>query len=176
MKLSMPMNLLTILAGFVFTTLAVLFLIWVYQEGRGRDREVVPFLMIPAILPSLLSGFLIMRVVYKLWMVIQSGNARTSPEAAIALLFIPFFNLYWVFVAYWGLAKDYNSFAREKNLPLPVLSESLALAVCILILLSLIPVLGFVFFLINIVLQLIFVASIIQCHNRLVDARKTAQS
>jgi len=167
-KLSQAMNLVPILVGFLLTLCAVLFLTWVYLEGGGRDREVVPFLLIVAMLPSLVSGILILRVVYKLWSAIQSGSPRTSPGTAIGLLFVPLFNLYWVFEAYWGLAKDYNRFIREKNLLAPVLSEQLAVSVCILILLSLIPVVGFLFFLINIVLQLVFVASLIRCFNSMV--------
>ena len=39
---------------------------------------------------------------------IQAGGVRTTPGKAVGFLFIPFFNLYWVFTTYVGLAKDWN--------------------------------------------------------------------
>ncbi len=166
-KLSKALNLSGILLGFLLTVVSMLFLIWVYMEGGGRDREVVPMLMMVATLPSLVSGIMILRIVYKLWKAIQGGRTRTSPEVAVALLFIPFFNLYWVFQAYWGLAKDFNAYVQERNLPVPNLSEGLALAVCVLILLSMIPFLGLIFMIVGMVLQLVFVGSLIRSYNAL---------
>lgn len=45
---------------------------------------------------------------YRAWQILQPGGPRTSPGSAVGLMFIPFFNLYWVFVAYHGLAHDWN--------------------------------------------------------------------
>lgn len=49
-------------------------------------------------------------LIYKFWQVIQDGFARTSPGKAVGFLFIPFFNFYWMYVAYHGLAKDMNAY------------------------------------------------------------------
>ena len=46
-------------------------------------------------------------------------------------MFIPLFNLYWQFVAVWGLSKDLNRYSREHNIIAPQANESLALAGCI---------------------------------------------
>jgi len=49
------------------------------------------------------------------WEIIQGRGARTTPQKAILLLFIPFFNVYWIWVAAPGLAEDYNRFATAEN-------------------------------------------------------------
>ena len=43
---------------------------------------------------------------YKCWKEIPVDVARTTPGMAVGLLFIPFFNFYWYFVSYEGLAED----------------------------------------------------------------------
>ncbi len=91
-------------------------------------------------------------LLYKAWKVIQDGYARTSPGKAVGFLFIPFFQLYWIFQAYWGFARDYNAYVgrhhdvSQGGISIPSLSPGLFLAYCILSLvagfLSWIPVLG----------------------------------
>ncbi len=41
-------------------------------------------------------------LVYRMWAQIQSGHPRTTPACAVGFLFIPLFNLYWIFVAYFA--------------------------------------------------------------------------
>ena len=91
-------------------------------------------------------------LLYKAWKVIQDGHARTSPGKAVGFLFIPFFNLYWIFQAYWGFARDYNAYVlrhhdvSQGGISIPAVSANLFLSYCILSLvsgfLSWIPVLG----------------------------------
>jgi hypothetical protein len=46
---------------------------------------------------------------YRAWSCLKPGGlARTTPGAAIGYLFIPFFNMYWIFQSFLGLAKDWN--------------------------------------------------------------------
>ncbi|MGD2125640.1 MAG: hypothetical protein PVG99_06135 [Desulfobacteraceae bacterium] len=80
-------------------------------------------------------------LVYKMWAAIQDGHTRTSPGKAVGFLFIPYFNLYWVFRAFWGFAKDYNAFVSRYSIDVPKSPTGLFLAYCILtILLILVPV------------------------------------
>lgn len=51
-------------------------------------------------------------LIYRCWEIIQEGTARTTPGMAVGLLFIPFFNLYWMFVAIHGLAEDMNIYCE----------------------------------------------------------------
>lgn len=99
-------------------------------------------------------------LVYKLWETIQGGKARTTPGKACGFLFIPLFNLYWIFVAYWGWAQDFNAYVRDKGVGAPEVSETIALVLCIAVIvsipLSLIPFVGLFFGLINAVLLFLF--------------------
>jgi hypothetical protein len=160
-----------IAGGLLLTTPMVLFLVAVYAEGRGADRDVVPFLMLPAMLPAIIGMAVSVGIlVYKMWTVIQGGQVRTTPGLAVGLLFVPCFNLFWGFQAYWGWTKDYNRYIAERNLSVPRMPEGLALTVCILTVASIIPFLGSCLALINIVLLFIFMNSAINGVNALITA------
>jgi hypothetical protein len=57
-------------------------------------------------------------------------------------MFIPLFNLYWVFQAYWVFAKDYNAYLERYQLTSAKLSEGLFMANSVLTVASVIPYLG----------------------------------
>jgi hypothetical protein len=59
---------------------------------------------------TILSQVLEYVLIYKLWKVVEDGYASTTPGKAVGFLFIPFFNYYWFFRAFWGLAKDLNRY------------------------------------------------------------------
>jgi len=72
---------------------------------------------------------------YKAWDLIQDGKPRTSPGLAVGFLFIPVFSLYWIFVAFWGLAQDLNGYAEEHDMsarPAAVDRVFLALILCLI--------------------------------------------
>ncbi len=94
-------------------------------------------------------------ILYKCWAVIQDGNARTTPGKAVGFNFIPFFNFYWIFVAYSGWAKDANNYIRRYQLPVALTSEGLATAMCVLSLISIIPYVGFLTGLVVLILMII---------------------
>ena len=73
---------------------------------------------------------------FNAWASIQDGHARTTPGKAIGFLFIPFYNLYWIFQAFWGFAKDYNSYIARHKVVVSRLPEGLFLSLCILSLIS----------------------------------------
>lgn len=79
---------------------------------------------------------------YRCWKLLQDGKARTTPGKAVGFMFIPFFNLYWVFVAIAGLAKDVNQYLNERNIAGPRMNEGLALTTAILLVCGIIPWLG----------------------------------
>ncbi|MFH1035790.1 MAG: hypothetical protein V1806_14875, partial [Pseudomonadota bacterium] len=77
----------------------------------------------------------------KCWKSIQFGPAlsepaRTTPGKAVGFLFIPLFNLYWMFQAVWGLAVDLNRFCAAHRIEAPRVNESLALATCVMALVA----------------------------------------
>jgi hypothetical protein len=69
-------------------------------------------------------------LIYKLWSLIPRERAQTTPGKAIGFLFIPFFNLYWIFVAFHGLTKALNNEIKSVA-PNKQVSEGLSLACCI---------------------------------------------
>lgn len=154
--ISKPLYLGCIIGGFALSALLIVPLLLIFAEGRGRDREVAPLLMCPALLPMLLGTVMHMIVLYKMWAAIQRGAPRTTPGAAVGFLFVPFFNLYWMFQAYWGWAKDYNRYVAAGDVAAPPASEGLALTFCVLTLASIIPVIGPLFSLPNLVVLVLF--------------------
>ena len=82
-------------------------------------------------------------LLYRAWAVIQDGNASTTPEKAVGFLFIPFYNFYWIFKAWYGFARDYNRYIERYALNAPKLGEGLFLAFCILFICSMVPFLNY---------------------------------
>jgi hypothetical protein len=87
-------------------------------------------------------------LLHKMWKVVQDGQARTTPEKAVGFLFIPFFNVYWAFVAIHGLALDLNSYVRRHRAcmdgePAPT---ALSLVFCILFAIAIVPYLNLLVF------------------------------
>lgn len=110
---------------------------------------------------------------YKAWARIQDGNVRTTPGKAIGFLFIPFFNLYWIFQAIWGFSKDYNLFIERHSLSNIQLPEGLFLTLSILGLLCLIPVVGLFISLIAFVINMIAIGKICDSVNFVTNGNKT---
>ncbi len=108
---------------------------------------------------------------YKAWASIQDGHVRATPCRAIGFMFIPLFNLYWLFQAIWGFARDYNSYIVRHRVPAADLNEGLFLATCILIVISFFlgwfPLLGYFMAIAGLVLVLIVVNLVLDAVNRL---------
>lgn len=82
-------------------------------------------------------------LLYRYWAVIADHGARTTPGKAVGFLFIPLFNLYWMFVAYHGLAKDIDSYLdknRASQAPRP--TTGFILVAMIIGLLTFVPVIN----------------------------------
>ncbi|MEG2076117.1 MAG: hypothetical protein RRY34_06405, partial [Victivallaceae bacterium] len=80
-------------------------------------------------------GFMLL---YQYWKFIPKSESKTTPGEAVGYLFIPFFNLYWQFVAYWQFSKIFKTVYNLNNDSLP----NLALAICICSLVSGLPYIG----------------------------------
>jgi hypothetical protein len=113
-----------------------------------------------SLIPMLYGAIFMLVLWYKSWAAIQDGHARTTPGKAVGFLFIPFFNIYWVFQAIWGLAKDFNAFLQRNSIPAARLPEGLFLAFCILCFTTWIPILGLVLVVVNYVIGLIMVSAL----------------
>jgi hypothetical protein len=84
----------------VFGFLAVFFGIMVYVDG---PRELWRAISYVCLIPGVVFNCLIL---HRGWKAVQDGKAQTTPGKAVGFLFIPFFNLYWGFVAWYGLMQE----------------------------------------------------------------------
>lgn len=66
-------------------------------------------------------------ILYWHWTLLQGHGARTTPGKAVGFGFIPFFNFYWWFVSYAGLAQDNNRYMDEAAITGPRMSYGLAM-------------------------------------------------
>ena len=102
------------------------------------------------------SGILVYIYLYRAWKCLQPGGANVSPSAAVGFLFIPLFNIYWIFKAMGGLPKQWNlitsSYSNTKNAP----KLTLGAFICML----LIPIIGQIIWLSQITKGLNFMAAL----------------
>ena len=101
-------------------TLKSLFTWWAILMGIVTIYDVVINLIpnnsamvaISCIAEIIILAFVVLQfmLLYRFWQIIQDGFASTTPGKAVGFLFIPFFNFYWFFRAYFGLAKDQNRY------------------------------------------------------------------
>lgn len=111
-------------------------------------------------------------ILYKCWQQIQDGYARTSPGKAVGFLFIPFYNLYWIFQAYPGFVRDSNAYIQRHGLPVKLQDEGLATAYCVLTLLCLVPYLNVLAGLALFVMQIVLIKNFRDTAVDIIRARK----
>ncbi len=116
--------------------LALLFTILAMDPKTTEMAAAVP-------IPILIALITHLTFVYKFWNSIQDGHPRMTPGKAIGFLFIPFFNIYWLFQVYPGFATDYNRYIQEKGIQARPLSQGILTAMAIFILIS-IPVVNWI--------------------------------
>jgi hypothetical protein len=68
-------------------------------------------------------------LLYRAWRIVYDGRSGPTPGRAVGFLFIPFFNLYWVFIAIFGLARALNRFVRRYDLDAPTASPPLGFTI-----------------------------------------------
>jgi hypothetical protein len=110
----------------------------------GATEEPFPGVMfiLLGFLAAIYSAVVFCVLVYRMWNAIQDGHARTTPGKAVGFLFIPFFNLYWIFQAFWGFSVDYNAYIERHSIAVNKLPVGLFLTYAILVVASVVPYLG----------------------------------
>jgi hypothetical protein len=137
-KVSKPFYLASYIASYIaLSIISIVIIVMAGMTGSSPDisEEMVVSLMGIILLAVAIGIFNVVigcLILFKSWKAIQDGQQRTTPGKAVGFCFIPFFNLYWIFQAYWGFAKDYNAFIARNNLNVKKLSEGIFLANCIL--------------------------------------------
>jgi hypothetical protein len=171
---------ISIIPMFLLPTAMILAIIFSEGDFKNSTAALVVWglgLFAAAILVVVLTA----KILYRAWTAIQDGQARTTPGRAVGYLFIPLFNLYWVFVAWGGLAKNFNAFLDRYQIPTRRLSEGLLLTYCVLMVVGLvanyIPFLGSLYAIAELVVSLMVLWSITgrvnDLHGYLMSARTT---
>lgn len=102
------------------------------MSAKGNQQIMLTVILVAAAACQISWWALNLVYLGRLWKALQHGRARTTPGKAVGLLFVPFFNLYWIFVAIYGLAQDWNRItSRYTDLSRgPKLNEGMFLAYC----------------------------------------------
>jgi DNA-directed RNA polymerase subunit RPC12/RpoP len=124
-------------------------------------------LFVVAYAAEIYSGVIGFVLLYKMWSALQAGPVRATPGKAVGLLFIPFYNFYWMFQAILGWTRDYNAFVAQRGIESPPAPEGLAKTLCILALVGAVPCLAPLALPVVVVLMLVFYARAIDCVNAL---------
>ncbi len=56
-------------------------------------------------------------LLYRLWSLVERDGGPTTPGKAVGFLFIPFFNFYWIFVAFRGLGVELDRVGGPRGIP-----------------------------------------------------------
>ncbi|MDM7924278.1 MAG: hypothetical protein QUS14_18490 [Pyrinomonadaceae bacterium] len=75
-------------------------------------------------------------LLHSIWKVLQDGVTDVTPGKAIGFLFIPFYNIYWVFRVWGGYPADYNKFIDRYRLAAPKIPGTVFVLFPIFVLLS----------------------------------------
>jgi len=94
---------------------------------------------IPVLIVSAVFGVLLL---YRFWAIVYRHNKDVSPGAAVGFSFIPFYNFYWIFIAYGRLAQRYNAYLQNRGLPGKPASYGLCVAYGVLFIILNLPYLG----------------------------------
>lgn len=167
--------------GSIITLFGGLFLcliagIWSAADDGWSDRHGSSVLFLVIAMLVFLAGIVLSivffcKVQYAFWTIVQDGTQKPKPGEAVGFLFIPFFNLYWIFVSFNRLSKELNKVADERDPGgYPRADEGVSLAYCILYLCAIIPILGYLAILGRLVLFFIMMANHKKTVHRIANA------
>ena len=78
-----------------------------------------------------ISGIAGIVLLYRYWKFLPAEEAYTTPAKAVGYMFIPGFNLYWIFVVCWKLSKSYDKLLGRKTSSCTVVACIYAVFFCI---------------------------------------------
>lgn len=73
--------------------------------------------------------------IHRAWSFLPDPYRTISPGKAVGLMFIPFFNLFWVFYAVHELTKQMNAYLKDRGIKV-LIAESTSLGACLLFIAS----------------------------------------
>jgi hypothetical protein len=137
-------------------TLSVFFLATgAFSDGANRMLLLKTGLAFFALLIYVVSA-----LVFSMWYSIRDIYARTTPIKAVLLLFVPLFNIYWMHQVLVGFARDYNSFITRNEIETPPLRDDLFNLFYFFAVISLIPFVGALPYILNLFIGPIIISTI----------------
>ncbi len=88
------------------------------------------FFVVPIILFANVVAFVLH---YKLWKAIQDPYSIVTPGKAVGYLFIPFYNIYWLFRSIYGFAVEHNDYIQRREIETKRLPSPIYLLQCVLV-------------------------------------------
>ena len=151
---------------------------------KGADQIIVFVVAVIGLNLLVIAMIYLIVLLYRVWRhVIRESCSSglqpsiTSPGKAVGFLFIPLFNLYWVFVAIGKLPADLNTLAAARNRSETV-NPILGYATAIFLVVSVIPVIPFVSyvtpFVVSLVLMPTFVTRVVRLSEQ-IEQQQTAE-
>jgi predicted RNA-binding Zn-ribbon protein involved in translation (DUF1610 family) len=133
-----------------------------------EQPNVIGVLMILASMGLLLAAYILSIIkIYQGWKLIQplrridwSESSMPTPGMAVGLLFVPFYNFYWNFVAMHGLAIRANKYMIKAGINSRPMGEGLAQTYCILTIASAIPCIQYLALLPNLIIYYVFILDV----------------
>jgi hypothetical protein len=101
----------TYISWLVFYALVYLFSMSTYWINQVVNSYIVIGIVNYAL--NLTTWILLLVFFGRCWKIVQDGYTKTSVGRAIGFLFIPFFNFFWIFKAFHGLADELNQFSER---------------------------------------------------------------
>ncbi|MDO4426478.1 MAG: zinc ribbon domain-containing protein [Planctomycetia bacterium] len=142
-KASFWLCVLTWLLYVISSMVWVCSIIMVAPDGGNRDPEMTCFMGLGMFFFLVLHVIMVFRFLYRCWRLIQDGYAHTTPGKAVGFNFIPIFNIYWIFISVYCLAKDLNAYAARYQIAAPRAWEGLTLTGLIFLLIPHLQLFGF---------------------------------
>jgi len=154
----------------------------------GGDREPGPlaitggFVIFVSACCSMAAFIISLVKIYRAWDLIQplrrldwAESELTTPGMAVGLLFVPFWNLYWNFRAIHGLAIKANKYMAIAGVGAPPMNEGMAQTYSVLVPCSIIPCVGPLCGLANIVIYYLVVLDIDRMRSAIQDWQERGQ-
>ncbi|MDR2755006.1 MAG: hypothetical protein LBC20_04810 [Planctomycetaceae bacterium] len=125
----------------------------------NADDAVVGVCALLSILPLIIASIFSVLFLYAVWQQVPPDIARTTPSKAVIFLFIPFFNIYWQFIAIYGLGRDLNQALKQAGLRQQV-NETVGLTYCIVSIASCIPAISTLIAIASLIIGLVYMSSL----------------
>jgi hypothetical protein len=114
---------ITFLAAVMYLIIsAFMAILWLEVEGEALLLAITVGSILVLVL-FLYYLIILLLLVHRMWRALPAATARTTPGKAVGFLFIPLFNLYWIFQVFWGFARDYNRTVAARGLAVPRLPQ-----------------------------------------------------